>query len=429
MVQIKNHQQQQMMQQQQHVMRRDPSDLDINGQRPRTPSSGDNAPSPSKRPRLEGPFSQQMIPNGRGPPPGLHAQSIMEGQGTITNAMLLQNGIDPTTLTSSQLAHFSSQSMNAQQKSMQVYTQNRPNQQRQGVPKPGMQGQGSPMMQQGMDLTNGAADYFPVGNSLNMRAAQLSNGGGNHALQDYQMQLMLLEQQNKKRLLLARQEQDSTRPEGQAGIAGAPGYAPGMSPQASRSGPSPGPNDQMKRASPKIGPQGIPSGGSPIPDGTLSRQGGSPAPMNYPAQMTPEILQQMKMVEGMGVGPNGIRPPNPAQQFNGQYSQQTEALRARGIGPIPNGTWSQAPPGSTAMMQQPAQPQQLGQIGTPQPRSMPPPTIPAGGPANGRPASPAQTVNPPSTPSQTNKANPSKPKKEKKDQRKVRNYQRRVIWL
>ena len=31
--------------------------------------------------------------------------------------------------------------------------------------------------------------------------------GGNHALQDYQMQLMLLEQQNKKRLLMAKQEQ------------------------------------------------------------------------------------------------------------------------------------------------------------------------------------------------------------------------------
>ena len=30
---------------------------------------------------------------------------------------------------------------------------------------------------------------------------------GKHALQDYQMQLMLLEQQNKKRLLMARQEQ------------------------------------------------------------------------------------------------------------------------------------------------------------------------------------------------------------------------------
>ena len=32
---------------------------------------------------------------------------------------------------------------------------------------------------------------------------------GNHALQDYQMQMMLLEQQNKKRLLMARQEQDT----------------------------------------------------------------------------------------------------------------------------------------------------------------------------------------------------------------------------
>jgi hypothetical protein len=32
---------------------------------------------------------------------------------------------------------------------------------------------------------------------------------GNHALQDYQMQLMLLEQQNKRRLMMARQEQDN----------------------------------------------------------------------------------------------------------------------------------------------------------------------------------------------------------------------------
>ena len=39
---------------------------------------------------------------------------------------------------------------------------------------------------------------------------------GNHATQDYQMQLMLLEQQNKKRMLLARQEQDR--------LSGAGGY-------------------------------------------------------------------------------------------------------------------------------------------------------------------------------------------------------------
>src|SRR6266536_2637302 len=35
-------------------------------------------------------------------------------------------------------------------------------------------------------------------------------GTGNYALQDHQMRLMLLEQQNKKRLMMARQEQDST---------------------------------------------------------------------------------------------------------------------------------------------------------------------------------------------------------------------------
>jgi hypothetical protein len=38
--------------------------------------------------------------------------------------------------------------------------------------------------------------------------SQQMAGTGNHALQDYQMQLMLLEQQNKKRLMMARQEQD-----------------------------------------------------------------------------------------------------------------------------------------------------------------------------------------------------------------------------
>lgn len=408
---------------QQHQMRRDPSDLDINGQRPRTPSSGDNAPSPSKRPRLEGPFGPQLIPNGRAPPQGLQGQPMMENQGNVT-AMLLQNGIDPSALSAQQLAGLQQQNPNVQQKTIQVFTQNRPNQQRQGVPRLGMQGQGSPMMQQGMDLANGTSEYFNAGNGLHMRNGQILNGaGGNHALHDYQMQLMQLEQQNKKRLLLARQEQDGTRPDGQPGIAGAPGYAPVMSPQGSRSGPSPGPNDQMKRGSPKMGPSGIPGGGSPIPDGTLSRQGGSPAPMNYPGQMAPEMLQQMKIGEGMGaVGPNGMRPPNAAQQFNGvQYPpQQAEALRAtRGLGPVPNGTWPQAPPGQAAMMQQPAPPQQPSQIGTPQPRSMPPPTIPTGAPTNGRPASPAQPVNPPSTPSQTNKANPSKAKKERKEQRKA----------
>ena len=73
-------------------------------------------------------------------------------------------------------------------------------------------------------------------------AGQAGNSNGNHALQDYQMQLMLLEQQNKKRLLMARQEQDMAHP---AGVGPNGQFAPGMSPQSSQRGadPSPNPND------------------------------------------------------------------------------------------------------------------------------------------------------------------------------------------
>jgi hypothetical protein len=48
------------------MMQRDGS-VDMNNQRPPTPGSGDNAPSPSKRPRIEGQQfnGQQMGPGGR----------------------------------------------------------------------------------------------------------------------------------------------------------------------------------------------------------------------------------------------------------------------------------------------------------------------------------------------------------------------------
>ena len=55
-------------------------------------------------------------------------------------------------------------------------------------------------------LANGQADSS---------AAQVATiPRGNHALQDYQMQLMLLEQQNKKRLLLAREERPEQEQQG-----------------------------------------------------------------------------------------------------------------------------------------------------------------------------------------------------------------------
>ncbi len=68
------------------------------------------------------------------------------------------------------------------------------------------------------------------------------------------MQLMLLEQQNKKRLMMARQEQDSMGGMPRDGPNG-PGGPPGpngqpfqdTSPQGVRPGASPNPAEQMKR--------------------------------------------------------------------------------------------------------------------------------------------------------------------------------------
>lgn len=410
----------QMMQQQQ--MRRDPSDLDINGQRPRTPSSGDNnAPSPSKRPRLDGvPMNgPQMIPNGRGPPQGLQGQNLIENPNISANVLLLNNGIDPRHLSPQQIQSFNQQHPHVQEKSIQVYAQNmRQSQQRQSQSKPGMPGQGSPMMHQGMEM--GAGDFFGVNPQMQMRGGPAANTtGGNHALQDYQMQLMLLEQQNKKRLLMARQEQDNTsRPEGQSGNPGAQGFAPVMSPSGSRSGPSPGPSDQMKRGTPKMGSENLPGGGSPMPDGTMSRPGGSPAAMPYNNQMPPEMFPQMKMNEGMGTGPP-MRPPSSHPQFNGQpfAPQHMEAMRRSQAGQMTNGGWAPGPQVQTPMMQPSSQTQQQPSIGTPQHRSMPPPTAPAGTTTNGRPTSPAQPAAP-ATPSQSAKPNP-KAKKDGKESRKA----------
>ena len=224
MFQNQMRQQQQQQQMMNAQMRRDPSEM--NGQRPRTPSGADHAPSPSKRQRLDGvPFnSGQMMPNGRPMPPGMPGQQMMHNndpQAQHANQLLMNNGINPGNLSEAQFASFQQQNPSVQQKSIQVYAQNMTKHQRGGMEKAGgMSDAGSPMMPPGMELN---PDFF-AGNpaaAQQMRGGMLPNGapnasGGNHALQDYQMQLMLLEQQNKKRLLMARQEQDTiTRPEGQ----------------------------------------------------------------------------------------------------------------------------------------------------------------------------------------------------------------------
>ena len=332
------------------------------------------------------------------------------------NQLLVKNGINPEQLSPAQFASFQAQNPQIQEKSIQVYAQNLARNRGQGVPRPGMAGQDSPMMQPGFDM--GAPGSVEMYNQQMMRAVPGGpNGtnGGNHALQDYQMQLMLLEQQNKKRLLMARQEQDNVGRDGQPMPGGPAGFAAGMSPSGSRSGPSPDPG-QMKRGTPKMGPAGLPA--SPMPDNMPQRS--SPAAMGFAGQMPPEMYQN-----GMTVPTNGMRmgPSSHPGQFGGQpfnnpaQAAQIEALRTQGR--LPNGAgWQQGPQGQAPMMQ-PAQAPQPQPIGTPQQRSNdmpPPPTVQPGAGTNGRP-SPTQPAAPP-TPQSSNKANP-KAKKDAKEPRKV----------
>ena len=426
----------QMIQQQ---MERAGSEVDMNG-RPRTPSSGDNAPSPSKRPRLDGPQfpGQAMMANGRFPP-SMAGQQVMRpdlnADAHNAQQLLLQHNIDPSSLSHRQLQSFVTQPQSVQERSIRAYANSFP-QGRQNMQT--MAGQGGPMGQVG-------EDYYAANQ---MRAQGPQNGpqnGGNHALQDYQMQLMLLEQQNKKRLLMARQEQDNIRSsDGQPMVNQSGAFAaPNMSPQGSRSGPSPNPNE-MKREDGKMGPMGgLP--GSPLPDG-MPHNRGSPGPMNFNGQNVPMEMIQAQM-KGMPEGqiPPSMRPPssNPfpggpngqpiMEQMRAAQQQQQQQQQQPGVRMVNGTNWQQGPPGQAPQVppgqQQPGQPQpghagppqpgqsgQQAQMGTPQPRNaaMPPPNVPAGNNAGGaRPASPSHSAAA-GTPQQSNKPNPKKSADSKK---------------
>ena len=421
-----------MMQQQQkqQQMQRDPSSGD-HQQRAGSPGSAENAPSPSKRPRLDGgaPFNPQQMPNGRGQSQGLPQQVGDSGPRNAIQAahMQLANGIEPNNLTAQQFQNMPG-GPNAQQAGLAGYQAGLARQQQSQMPgqmggkmpTAGPQGQGSPMMNAGQD--GGAiAGYYNAGEmgpNGGMRGGQPGGqpGGGNHALQDYQMQLMLLEQQNKKRLMMARQEQDSMTIPGREGVPpgvmgpnGQP-FQQGTSPQGARSVNSPNPSEQMKRT-PHMNNAGMPS---PLPEG---QSRGSPSGMNFNmpgGQMDPNIAQQyFKMNNGMdpnmaGIMPNGMRPPSshPGGGFNGQMTPQQMAMAQQRANP----NWQAGPNGPMIPGPNQGGPQQPMGQGTPQQRAMPPPSaVPAGNTANGRtnPSSPQQGAAPP-TPSQGNKANPKK---------------------
>ncbi|KAH3907230.1 hypothetical protein HBI56_183640 [Parastagonospora nodorum] len=333
-------------------MQRDGSNMDMNGQRPQSPGPNENAPSPNKRPRMEGGMNNGM-PN-------------------------------------AQFGDFAQPGQNAQQKNIEGMNSG---------------AHGSPMAQQGLE---GQHDIFQ-GNGPRPGAIPANAPGapqGNHALQDYQMQLMLLEQQNKKRLLMARQEQDNVSgPQHQGGV-GAQGFPAAMSPQGNRPGPSPNPQDQMKRGTPKLGQMP----GSPLPEGAMQPQRGSPAPnMNFdpslaPPGMPPQFYPQMAHQQSPM-----MRPPSshPGAAFNGQQMtpQQMEAVRNGQMQQQPNGAWRGAPQQQGMM---PGQQPMGGPMGNnPQQRQMPPPPAPANDQPRPEP-SPSQSNQAPPTPSSANKPNPKK---------------------
>lgn len=320
-------------------------------------------------------------------------------------------GVNAGNMPGAQFGEFVQQGQNPQQKNIEVYAQSLAQQHRvalnntsspQGM-NPGMQG--SPMAHSGLDGQENMFAGNPPRNGMppNVPGAP-QQGAGNHALQDYQMQLMLLEQQNKKRLLMARQEQDNMSGPHQQGAVGGPGFANAMSPQGSRAGPSPNPTDQMKRGTPKLGQQVLP--GSPMPDGMMQQQRGSPAPnMNFdatqvPPGMPPQFYQQMPQNPMMRPPPSS----HPGAQFNGQQMtpQQMEAMRN---GQMQNGNVWRGPPQQGMM---PGQQQMGGPMGqNPQQRQMPPPPAPTNEQPRPEP-SPSQSNQAPPTPSQTNKGNPKK---------------------
>jgi hypothetical protein len=254
----------------------------------------------------------------------------------------------------------------------------------------------------------------------NPMGGQPMDGGSEnrHALQDYQMQLMLLEQQNKKRLMQANRDSNTIN---SAGTPGASQFVPpNMSPSGSRgAGPSPNPGDQMKRmaGTPKLQQQAIP--GSPMPDMQNRASPNPPFDPNAP-QMAATGMPQQYFANIQNQNPMG-RPPSshpfPMGMAGVNQGQIEQMQRMANAGRMPNGQpW---PQGMNPAMQANVQNAAMRNV-QPGGGIMGPPPAPAGeqpSAQRAQPSPPAQAPAPP-TPSQSNKAAP-KAKKETAAQKKV----------
>jgi hypothetical protein len=195
-----------------------------------------------------------------------------------------------------------------QNKSVTAYKQNLAVQQsQQGMnnrPMPGPS-PANPQFAANLNRPPTEAELRALEGNAKQLGGQLSHpqAGGSHSLADYQNQLMVLEQQNKKRLQHARQETTNGRdepgpgppfPQGGALQPGGTPLGTSMSPSNSRTGPSPRISNmdlqsQQRKPSQKTGS----GAASPEPEGQI--RGPSPAFAGPQGGMTPELAQMAQM--------------------------------------------------------------------------------------------------------------------------------------
>lgn len=150
-------------------------------------------------------ISQSLNP----PPQGIPGQQAMSSNAAQANHLLMANNINPAYLSPTQLETFQAQPPWVQKASIQIYARSMAHLHRPTLPQNAVlqswTPQYAPMTQAGMDVVPSTPAHFDWNSAMRIGPHGSMN---QNALQDYQMQLLLLEQQNKKRLLMARQEQD-----------------------------------------------------------------------------------------------------------------------------------------------------------------------------------------------------------------------------
>ncbi|KAG5520175.1 hypothetical protein PMAC_001252 [Pneumocystis sp. 'macacae'] len=343
---------------------RNPRDLeaDLSGQTQssRSPALSNQVLSPSKRQKLspDGSYAPlqgaiqarpQMIQNNlAAAPTALQTQQAKQ--------MLLNSGINPLSLAQQQFAAFQSQAPSIQQRQLQEYTQNLANQQQRvvNIAKGHVPNQGNSMIT-GDGNEIGSNDFYE--NILSSQQNCAPNPS-NHVLQDYQMQLMFLEQQNKKRLMMTHQNQERLQSQDSSFQI--------LSPQGLRNAVSPeNTHNDPKRVIPKITHQ---NGSNSPTDGQLTQQTNSrnPSPnvAGYNGQIQsdahPQVMffNQAKAIGdiqtgGVIIGPNGhiIRPQmadqpiyanNPQLQIPMMNDRQDHLINPRIVRTNqPNTIWQQ----------------------------------------------------------------------------------------